>query len=194
MPHDRDDAPPAPEMPDASGGPPAASGDVPRRRFLLGATGLLGAGVAAAAGVPIVGAAVYPLDNEVTSGGGDFIPAGPPGAFGDDPVRVDLHADRRDAWNRFEDVRVGSAWVLRLEGRLVAFSTVCPHLGCAIDYDPKARRFVCPCHNSVFELDGAVVEGPSPRPMDRLDVRQEDKLVQIRYQRFKQGVKEKVPL
>lgn len=165
-----------------------------RRTFLLATTGLLGTGIAAVAGVPSIGAATFPLDNPTTSGGAEPVPAGPIGRFGDEPTRVDLYADRRDAWNRFEDVKVGSAWVLRLEGRLVAFSTVCPHLGCAIDYDPKARNFVCPCHNSVFDREGNVVHGPAPRPMDRLDVEADGKLVKIRYRRFKQGVKEKVPL
>lgn len=42
----------------------------------------------------------------------------------------------------------------------VALSTVCPHLGCQVHWEPQNRRFFCPCHNGVFEPDGAATSGP----------------------------------
>ena len=75
-------------------------------------------------------------------------------------MRVDLHADRVDAWSRERDVKLGSCWVVEQDGKLQAFSTACPHLGCAVDYEPGEGKFKCPCHRSAFTAKGEVeVEG-----------------------------------
>ena len=42
----------------------------------------------------------------------------------------------------------------------VALSSVCPHLGCQVHWEPQNDRFFCPCHNGVFDPQGAPVEGP----------------------------------
>jgi menaquinol-cytochrome c reductase iron-sulfur subunit len=84
--------------------------------------------------------------------------------------------------------------VLERDGALHAFSTVCPHLGCAVDYDPAAGKFKCPCHRSAFGLDGSVEAGPSPRPLDALEVKEEDGLVAIRLVRYRQGIAQKEPV
>lgn len=113
----------------------------------------------------------------------------PPGQ----PVKVELVEDRTDGWNRVRGSKVGAAWVVALEDEIIAISTICPHLGCAIDYDSENDKFVCPCHRSAFSLDGTVEYGPSPRPLDRLDLRLDEGRVAIKYQRFKLGKAEKEP-
>jgi menaquinol-cytochrome c reductase iron-sulfur subunit len=165
----------------------------PRRVFLkvIGIGGL-GAGLAAIVGAPAVGYVAYPLFHETVAGGAGFLPAGkrdefPPGK----PVKVDLFADKKDAWNRVVQVKVGSAWIVNEGGTLRAFSTVCPHLGCAIDFEGDAQKFQCPCHRSAFTKEGTVLGGPSPRPLDELEVKQDGETVAVRYQRFKQGISAK---
>jgi len=37
----------------------------------------------------------------------------------------------------------------------------CPHKGCKLDYDKNTSMFVCPCHNSKFNLDGNCISGPA---------------------------------
>jgi Rieske Fe-S protein len=74
---------------------------------------------------------------------------------------------------------------------IVVFSGKCPHLGCAYRWR-KHRRFgqvfVCPCHLSVFEPSGKVLDGPSPRPLDVMPVRTTAKgEVQIIDVEFKAG-------
>ena len=42
----------------------------------------------------------------------------------------------------------------------VALSSVCPHLGCQVHWQPHKNRFYCPCHNGVFDPRGKAIEGP----------------------------------
>ena len=53
-------------------------------------------------------------------------------------------------------------------GGLYAMSPVCPHLGCAVTVE--AEQLPCHCHGSVFDLHGAVVEGPASRPLEHYRV------------------------
>jgi menaquinol-cytochrome c reductase iron-sulfur subunit len=166
-----------------------------RRTLLTAAAGALGVGLAASVLGPTLVFLGQPLRQDATSGLGDFLPAGPITQFsGTAPVKVDLFADQVDAWNRVIQVKVGSAWVLREGGELVALSTVCPHLGCGVDFDANAGKFYCACHKSWFALDGACESGPSPRGLDRLELQQAEQLVAIRFQRFKIGAKTKEPV
>lgn len=171
----------------------AGSAPDPRRRLLVLGVGGLSLGIGAVAAVPGVAFLTYPLSHATTSGSEAFLPAGKADSFVEGrPVKVELFSDRVDAWNRVERVKVGSAWVVREGAALHAYSTVCPHLGCAVDWDHASDRFKCPCHRSSFSRTGDVQEGPSPRPLDRLDVEVVNGLLAVRYQRFRQGVTEKV--
>lgn len=169
--------------------------DEGRRLFLkLGVHGL-GAGVAAVTAGPAIAYLAFPLSQDPTTGGSGYIPAGRADRFKEgEPVKVDLLADKMDAWNRIEQVKVGSAWIIRHQGKLLAYSSVCPHLGCAVDYEAKDNKFKCPCHRSAFGLDGSVEAGPSPRPLDALEVKEEDGLVAIRLVRYRQGIAQKEPV
>ncbi len=195
---DRESESSSPASGEAAGATSAADAssqprDPSRRRALSIGIGVLGGGLAAAPLIPALGYLVYPLSNTITSAGEGFIDVGGRGQFGPTvPVKVDLFADRKDAWSVTRQVKIGSAWVLEREGELKAFSTVCPHLGCAIDFDTEANAFRCPCHRSEFDLDGTPVEGPSPRALDTLEVKEESELVAIRYRRFRQNISEKV--
>lgn len=175
---------------------PGGDADEGRRAFLKLGTVALGGGLATIVVAPALKAVLWPLreDVEVTAGGDEFVVVGRLTDYGEVPVKVDIYADRVDAWNRTKDVKIGSAWVVQRDGELRAFSTVCPHLGCAIDYDEGKNKFKCPCHDSLFGLDGSIEEGPSPRPMDALEHQPqgEGELLAIRYERYKQGVEQKV--
>jgi len=55
-------------------------------------------------------------------------------------------------------------------GEFRAFLATCTHLACTVNYDPDSRRIVCPCHQGLFDLEGNVLGGPPPRPLERLSV------------------------
>jgi arsenite oxidase small subunit len=59
---------------------------------------------------------------------------------------------------------------------LVAYSGLCQHRGCGVDYDGEGEQFVCPCHRSVFSLakGGMCIEGPSQRGLPRVTLEVRD--------------------
>ena len=42
----------------------------------------------------------------------------------------------------------------------IALSSVCPHLGCRVHWEPQNNRFFCPCHNGEFDPNGKATGGP----------------------------------
>ena len=52
----------------------------------------------------------------------------------------------------------------------VAFTAVCTHLGCTVQYRSDHADIWCPCHNGIYDLAGNVVSGPPPRPLERFTV------------------------
>jgi len=63
-----------------------------------------------------------------------------------------------------------------------AFSAVCTHLNCTVQFKPEGSQIWCACHNGVYDLTGKVVSGPPPRPLDEfiVHVRGEDIVVERR--------------
>ena len=56
------------------------------------------------------------------------------------------------------------------DGDLRAFSAVCPHLNCTVQYREDLRHIWCACHGGQFDLNGVNVAGPPPRPLDQYTV------------------------
>lgn len=46
------------------------------------------------------------------------------------------------------------------EDAFTALSSICPHLGCQVHWEPQNNRFFCPCHNGVFDRQGVAISGP----------------------------------
>jgi menaquinol-cytochrome c reductase iron-sulfur subunit len=118
------------------------------------------------------------------------------------PVSVAVRDDITDAWNFFRDVPVGSIWLRRLGDQVIAFSSVCPHLGCAVSYRRAEGDFYCPCHTSVFTLDGKKNNVIPPRDLDTLELvtrteGQDDPAGEelwVKYQNFRRATSEKIPI
>lgn len=181
-------------------GVPAPGASVqPRRNVLAGlAAGVIGTIVAVVPTIPGLGFLLHPLLKKKQAGstaGDDFvkvttvdaIPAdGSPRAF---PVQMDV----QDAWNKYPNRQVGSVFLSRDDkGSVQCFSCVCPHLGCTINYEEKAKLYVCPCHASSFKLNGERNNLIPPRSMDPLTARVNDKgEVEVEYKAFRAGIAER---
>ncbi len=78
------------------------------------------------------------------------------------------------AVNSGKIVRFGSKPVLvirRSENEWRAFSAVCTHLNCTVQYEQARHQIWCACHNGFYDLNGKVVSGPPPRPLEEYQVR-----------------------
>lgn len=50
-------------------------------------------------------------------------------------------------------------------GTFITVDIKCTHKGCDVGYDSENACFLCPCHDSRFELDGTVTNGPAEKPL-----------------------------
>lgn len=74
---------------------------------------------------------------------------------------------------QFNDPRTGDpAWLVHPSGNtFVAFSAVCTHAGCSVQFDQSNLQFVCPCHGGVYDAKtGQVLGGPPPSPLPSIPV------------------------
>ncbi|MEU8402989.1 Rieske (2Fe-2S) protein [Nonomuraea sp. NPDC048892] len=55
-------------------------------------------------------------------------------------------------------------------GKFRAFSAVCTHQGCTVS-DVSSGMINCPCHGSMFWLDGKVMGGPATKPLPEVPIR-----------------------
>jgi cytochrome b6-f complex iron-sulfur subunit len=79
-----------------------------------------------------------------------------------------------------EDYKVGDisirfkksqrVWMIRNSEGMYALIAICTHLGCTPIWQDSEARFKCPCHGSVFLLDGENVAGPAPVPLYRATI------------------------
>ena len=65
---------------------------------------------------------------------------------------------------------VYGVWIYKNEGKFVALSNICTHLGCVPTWLPAESKFKCPCHGSGYYPNGINFEGPAPRPLERFKV------------------------
>ena len=86
------------------------------------------------------------------------------------PVEMVFRRNRVDGWKVVSEKL--TAWVVKTPaGGIDAFGPQCTHLGCAHHWDETKTLFICPCHNSLFSIDGKVLTGPAPRPLDRYETK-----------------------
>ena len=135
--------------------PPALGGSFDRRTFLDALLAVGFVSTAAAIAYPIAWYLVPPASGEpdtasaVAARAADLKPnSGKVFKFGSRPGIV---------------VRSG-------DGELRAFSAVCTHLDCTVQFKADTSQLWCACHNGTYDLGGNVVSGPPPRALERFTV------------------------
>jgi Rieske Fe-S protein len=136
----------------ASQGPGRDLNQVPRRGFLAVSVGGSAAALAVTSAYPVARYLEPPRDG---IGGPTLV-----GKLDDFPVGS----------VRIVVVNEQPVFVLRSSAEVRAFSALCTHLQCVVQYSPEQRRFECPCHGGIYALDGRNLAGPPPRPLEELDV------------------------
>jgi len=166
----------------------APEGKTTRRKFLAVVIGIFASVNALVLGIPFVKSLVSVASGR-KPGWSRVIEVG--SLTEGQPVEVKFSAMREDAYH-YANV-LHSVWVIRHSPEhITVFSPVCPHLGCHFLWDPKVERFECPCHASGYSMDGKVLYGPAPRPLDVLPHKIEDGALFVRWERFKVGTPDRV--
>lgn len=70
----------------------------------------------------------------------------------------------------FEFAGKSAVLVRRKDGTLTAMSAVCTHLGCIVQWQQDKEQFLCPCHAGIYGIDGKVLAGPPPKPLQVIPV------------------------
>ena len=128
-----------------------------RRRFINWLLGTSAGALTAAVLYPVVQFMNPPNIPEATT---NQVEAGPT----NDPALLE---------NGFKIVRFGAEPVLLIrvaEGDFRAYSGVCTHLDCIVEYQPDDQRIWCNCHNGAYDLTGRQTAGPPPHPLERFEV------------------------
>ncbi|MFY9268329.1 MAG: ubiquinol-cytochrome c reductase iron-sulfur subunit [Candidatus Manganitrophaceae bacterium] len=162
--------------------------EITRRGFfgkvIAAITGLIGLGL----GIPLVGYAILPTlrKREAT-----WSEVGPLTLLEiDRPKELEIVRSVASGWMKTNSLR--SIWAYRRPaGEVVVFSPICTHLGCGYRWSEGDQKFLCPCHNSIFDLEGKVLAGPAPRPLDTLPTKTEGDHLFVLYKEFKAGISKK---
>ncbi|MEG6505767.1 2Fe-2S iron-sulfur cluster-binding protein [Nitratidesulfovibrio sp. 1201_IL3209] len=153
------------------GGPEAAC---PSRRSFL--TAAVGAGAVAVLGGILGTAAVAPTLARTPA---QWVPVAPIKDIPEGDIStLPLGYTRRQA---FHSEQVQTTVLVRHDapGQVICFGNACPHLGCAVSWDPLSSRFKCACHGGAFDRDGNVIAGPPPRGLTRLPWKVEDGILKV---------------
>jgi Rieske Fe-S protein len=138
---------------------------ISRRRFLSLVFGGLSATIAAAVAVPLAGYFLSPAwkQNKHLLSPIANVSDLPDGQ----PTFVTYEQRLRDGW--YITTMSKGAWVLNRGGEIVVYDPRCTHLNCPYFWDKEKQWFQCPCHDGRFDINGEVIGGPVPRPLDRLE-------------------------
>jgi menaquinol-cytochrome c reductase iron-sulfur subunit len=159
-----------------------------RRSFLKWLIGALAAIIGLVTGIPFIRAVINSAPLQKLS----FVEVGDVGSLPvGQPQDMNFQVRVTDAYLQQEVIR--SVWVIKHSpSELTVFSPICTHLGCHFKWNPQTRHFECPCHASVFAIDGRVIAGPAPRALDTLQNKVENGKIYVIWEHFKVGVHGKV--
>jgi menaquinol-cytochrome c reductase iron-sulfur subunit len=151
-------------------------GELTRRKFLW--TVVVGgvAAVTVAVGAPLVGyfmtpAFTKPTKRTVPVANTSDITVGT-------PTFIAYEESARDAW--VTTTQSKGVWIVTQNGKdFTVFDPHCTHLGCGYKWDAAKNNFQCPCHGGVFDINGNVLAGPPPRPLDKVAFTIENGSIQV---------------
>jgi len=143
------------------------SESVSRRDFIKVTTGIVGGIIGAALGLPAV---YYLIDPALRPGGKEaWIPIGKPENMEiGKPYAFSFTRVQVNGWERTATSHGGFA-LRRSEdpAEIMILNSQCTHLACTVNWNEQAQAYLCPCHDAKFSLEGEVLAGPPPRPLNR---------------------------
>ena len=162
-----------------------------RRGLFKWVTGLSSAFIGLSLAIPLIGYVIAPaLKRRQAS----WMPVGKVKDLPvDEPKDLDYVVTVEDGYLQTQQTK--AVWTLKHQDETVTvFSPICPHLGCGFRWDSHDRKFKCPCHGSVYDINGKVVDGPAPRSLDVLPSKIENGELLVIYKEYKSGLSTQVEL
>lgn len=132
-----------------------------RRQFFNTAVNAIGAVITAVVAVPVAG---YFLDPALkrAAGAANWVKLASMSQVSNTPTAFTLSAERVEGFMK-QRVNATVYAYTGADGKPVAMSNICTHLGCPVSW--TTNEFFCPCHGSHFNQDGTVKAGPAPKPL-----------------------------
>ncbi len=167
---------------------PSEESSFSRRGFLKALSGIFGGFIVFTAGIPMLESVAGRVTKKIKSTYSKLtqlasLPV-------KKPVNLTFVMTEHDAF--IKNVQPENVWaVKKSDDESTVYSPICPHLGCRYLWHEDKQLFICPCHNSVFNIDGQVVSGPAPRPLDTLPTKTKNNYLYVLWERFKPGLPNK---
>lgn len=144
----------------------SGSKELSRRDFIKVTTGIVGGVIGVVFGLPaisyLIGPALRASGKEmwIPIGKLENMEVGKPYPFSFTSVQV-------NGWERTSNSFGGYAIRKSEDPKdILILNSRCTHLGCTVNWHEEAGAYICPCHDAKFSMDGVVLGGPPPRPLD----------------------------
>lgn len=142
------------------------SHEVSRRDFIKVTTGIVGGLIGTIIGLPSIFYLIDPALQEdakeawIPIGKFEDMQVGVPYPFSFTQVQV-------NGWERTASSFGGYA-IRKSDNpdELLILNSRCTHLSCTVNWSAEAQAYICPCHDAKFGMEGEVLDGPPPRPLD----------------------------
>jgi len=150
-----------------------------RREFVSIITAAAGTVMGALIGIPAIGYLISPAFQKTATEA--WIPVGPLANFtAGTPTLFNFNRTTVDGW--VQTINSYGVYIVKQEdGSVLALSNKCTHLSCRVNWRPEENAYVCPCHDARFGINGSIISGPQPRPLDQYATKIEDDNLSIHF-------------
>jgi menaquinol-cytochrome c reductase iron-sulfur subunit len=130
-------------------------------------------------GIPAIGYLTAPALQKSTAD--VWIPAGPIDSYAVGvPSLFNFNRTKVNGWET--TVNSYGAYIVKKEdGSVLALSNKCTHLSCRVNWAQPDEAYICPCHDAWFGIDGQIIKGPQPRPLDQYETKVEENILYIHF-------------
>jgi Rieske Fe-S protein len=137
---------------------------ISRRDFVKLTTAALGTIMGAVIGLPAID---YLIDPALKAPKTDaWIPLGKLEKFEiGKPALVTFTRSKVNGWEKTAN-SYGMFVLKKSDTDVLVLSNICTHLSCRVNWKEDRQEYVCPCHDAQFGINGEVLSGPPPRPLD----------------------------
>lgn len=150
-----------------------------RREFVTIVTAAAGTVMGAVIGIPAIGYLIAPSLQKVTAD--VWIPVGPTANYPvGTPTLFNFNRTKINGWEK--TVNSYGVYISQHEdGSFLALSNKCTHLSCRVNWKPDSSAYICPCHDAYFDINGQIIKGPQPRPLDSYETKVEADTLYIHF-------------